>query len=132
MVVKQITKNENEALQTFIQRILDELGMQVLQIVLFGSKARGDSNADSDVDVLILANEENRRLQERINIIASQISLDREVLFNPVLIAKDRWAKMANERFSICRNVERDGIMLFNRPALNSSASGERRLRRAR
>jgi predicted nucleotidyltransferase len=115
MVVDKITKKENVALRTFIQRTLDELNTQVFQVILFGSKARGDSNADSDVDVLILANEENRRLQERINIIASQISLDHDVLFNPLLIAKDRWAKMADERFSICRNVERDGIMLFQR-----------------
>jgi len=113
MVVDRITKNENTALWKFIQRILDELGTQVLQIILFGSKARGDSNADSDVDVLILANEENRRLQERINIIASQISLDYDVLFNPLLIANVRWAQMMDERFSICRNVERDGIILF-------------------
>lgn len=115
VVVSQITNNENAALRTFIQRILDELNTQVFQVILFGSKARGDSNADSDVDVLILANEENRRLQEKVNIIASQISLDYDVLFNPLLIARDRWTQMVSEKFSICHNVERDGILLFNR-----------------
>jgi predicted nucleotidyltransferase len=119
MVVSQITKNENAALRTFVQRILDELGAQVFQIILFGSKARGDSNADSDVDVLILVNEENRRLQERINIIASQISLDYDVLFNPLLIAEARWRQMSRERFSVCRNVERDGVVLFSRSTSN-------------
>lgn len=116
MVVDQITKTENTALRTFIQRVLDELDAQVSQVILFGSKARGDSNADSDVDVLILASEENRRLQERVNIIASQISLDFDILFNPLLIAETRWRQMSRERFSVCRNVERDGVTLFNRP----------------
>ncbi|MGQ9833268.1 MAG: nucleotidyltransferase domain-containing protein [Candidatus Villigracilaceae bacterium] len=115
MVVDQITKNENAALRTFLQRVLDELGAQVSQVILFGSKARGDSNADSDVDVLILASEENRRLQERINIIASQVSLDFDILINPLLIAEARWRQMSRERFSICRSVERDGVMLFSR-----------------
>jgi len=115
VVVDQITQNENAALRTFVQRVLDELGAQVFQVILFGSKARGDSNADSDVDVLILANEENRRLQETINKIASQISLDYDVLFNPLLIAEARWRQMSSERFSVCRNVERDGVTLFNR-----------------
>jgi len=115
MVIDQITQTENAALRTFVQRVLDELDAQVFQIILFGSKARGDSNADSDVDVLILANEENRRLQEKINIIASQISLDYDVLFNPLLIAEARWKQMSNERFSVCRNVERDGVVLFQR-----------------
>ena len=116
MVVDQITQTENTALRTFVQRILAELDAQVFQVILFGSKARGDSNADSDVDVLILANEENRRLQETINVIASQISLDYDVLFNPLLIAEARWRQMSSERFSVCRNVERDGVMLFSRP----------------
>ena len=120
MVVSRITRNENAALRTFVQRILGELGAQVWQIILFGSKARGDSTADSDVDVLILTSEENRRSQERINIIASQVSLDYDILFNPLLIAKDRWTQMTNERFSICRNVERDGITLFSRPVVKT------------
>lgn len=119
MVVDQITKNENAALRTFVQRILSELGAQVFQVILFGSKARGDSNTDSDMDVLILANEENRRLQETINVIASQISLDYDVLFNPLLIADTRWRQMSRERFSVCRNVERDGVVLLNREKLN-------------
>ena len=114
MVIDQITQTENAALRIFIQRVLDELDAQVFQVILFGSKARGDSNADSDVDVLILANEENRRLQETINIIASQISLDYDVLFNPLLIAEARWRQMSSERFSVCRNVERDGVTLFS------------------
>jgi len=122
MVVDQITKNENAALRTFIQRILDELDAQVFQIILFGSKARGDGNADSDMDVLILASAENRRLQETVNIIASQVSLDYDILFNPLLIANARWTQMSSERFSICRNVERDGIMLFS---VNVTASRE-------
>ena len=120
MVVSRITRNENAALRAFVQRILGELGAQVRQVILFGSKARGDSNADSDVDVLILTSEEDRHLQERINIIASQVSLDYDILFNPLLIAKDRWTQMANERFSICRNVERDGITLFSRPVVKT------------
>ena len=120
LVVDKVTKTESAALQGFIQRVLEELGAQVAQIILFGSKARGDSNADSDVDVLILANEENRRLREIINIIASQTSLEYDVLFNPLLIAEARWGKMSQERFSVCRNVERDGVMLFSRSTSNS------------
>ena len=119
LVVDKVTKTESAALQGFIQRVLEELGAQVAQIILFGSKARGDSNTDSDVDVLILAKEENRRLREIINVIASRTSLEYDVLFNPLLIAEARWGQMSQERFSVCRNVERDGIMLFNRSAPN-------------
>ncbi len=115
LAISQITKKEGEALQTFVQRLLAELGQQVAQVFLFGSKARGDSSADSDVDVLILAKDEDWQLQKTISKISSQIDLDYDILLNTLLIADKRWKQMSEERFSICRNVEREGILLFNR-----------------
>ncbi len=115
LALKLVSKKEAEALQAFIQRLLAELEGRVFQIILFGSKARGHSAENSDIDVLILAGEENWQLQKNINKIASRIDLDYDVLLNPFLIAEERWRQMSKERFSICRNVERDGITLFSR-----------------
>lgn len=114
LAISQVTKKEGEALQTFIQRLLAELGQQVVQVILFGSKARGSSTADSDVDLLILVKDEDRQLQKTISKISSQVDLDYDVLLNTLLIADKRWKQMSAERFSLCRNVERDGINLFN------------------
>lgn len=113
LALSQVTKKENEALQTFIQRLQAELGQQIVRIILFGSKARGNSAADSDVDVLILAKNEDRQLQKAISKISSQVDLDYDILLNSLLIADKRWMQMSKERFSLCRNVERDGILLY-------------------
>jgi predicted nucleotidyltransferase len=113
LALSQVTKKENKALQSFIQRLQDELGQQIVQIILFGSKARGNSAADSDVDVLILAKNEDRQLQKAISKISSQIDLDYDILLNSLLIAEKRWTQMSKERFSLCRNVERDGVLLY-------------------
>lgn len=114
LVINRITKKENDALQAFNQRLLSELGKQVRQVILFGSKARGDSAPDSDIDVLILAEEEGRQLRKTISKISSQIGLDYDVCLGALLIADKRWRQMSIERFSLCRNVERDGILLFS------------------
>jgi predicted nucleotidyltransferase len=113
VAISRITKNENDALQAFIQRLLTELGEQAQQVILFGSKARGDSAPDSDIDVLILADEENRQVRKTISKISSQIGLDYDVCLGALLIANKRWRQMSSERFSLCRNVERDGVLLF-------------------
>jgi predicted nucleotidyltransferase len=114
MAINQITEKEKDALRAFNQRLLTELGKQVKQVILFGSKARGDSAPDSDMDVLILTDEESRQLRKTISKISSQIGLDYDVCLGTLLIANNRWQQMANERFSLCRNVERDGILLIN------------------
>jgi predicted nucleotidyltransferase len=114
MAISRITKKENDALLAFNQRLLIELGKQVQQVILFGSKARGDSAPDSDIDVLILTDGENRQLRKTISKISSQIGLDYDVCLGALLIANKRWQQMSSERFSLCRNVERDGILLFS------------------
>lgn len=113
LALSQVTQTENEALQTFVQRLRAELGGEILKVILFGSKARGNSTPDSDVDVLILAKSEDRQLQKAISKISSQIDLDYDILLNSLLIADKRWMQMSKERFSLCRNVERDGALLY-------------------
>ncbi|MBE7432672.1 MAG: nucleotidyltransferase domain-containing protein [Anaerolineales bacterium] len=113
LALSQMTPKENEALQTFIQRLLAGQERQIVEVILFGSKARGNSTPDSDVDVLILAKTEDRQLQKAISKISSQIDLDYDILLNSLLIADKRWKQMSKERFSLCRNIERDGILLY-------------------
>jgi len=113
MVINKITQKENEALRAFNQLLVSQLGKQVLQVILFGSKARGDSALDSDIDLLILAEDENPQLRKTISKISSQIGLDYDVCLGALLIAQKRWEQMTSERFSLCRNIERDGILLF-------------------
>lgn len=115
LAIGKLSPNENQALQTFVQSLLKKMGRQVLGLTLFGSKARGDSAPDSDIDILILTQAENWRLRREISSVSSGVGLDYDVLINTIIISADRWAQMTRERFSLCRNVERDGITLFNR-----------------
>lgn len=46
--------NKNKVLQGFIKYLTCLYPEQVVSIELFGSKARGDSRHDSDIDILII------------------------------------------------------------------------------
>ena len=115
LAIKKLTQKENQAVYQFIQSLAKNLGEQVTAMTLFGSKARGDSTADSDIDLLILTKSENRNLRRQVRSVSSSIGIDHDILINTIVISSDRWAQMTRERFSLCRNVERDGIALFSR-----------------
>jgi len=89
----------------------------VRRIVLFGSKARGDSEPDSNIDILIVVDEESWPLRDAISAIAAWVSLEHGVLIGPWVIGQGRWARMARERFSLYENVARQGIPLTLEPA---------------
>lgn len=104
-------------MQAFLQRLYRAHGTLVEQVVLFGSKARGDSGPDSDIDLLIIVEEESWPLRNAISDIASGVSLEYGVLIGPRVIGRERWERMAWERFSLYENVAREGIPLILEPA---------------
>lgn len=103
---------EQDALASFLSRLESEHGDRVIDSVLFGSKARGDSEPDSDIDILLIVDCDDWRFRHQISDIASSIALDYDVLIGSFVIARDRWEMMKRERFSLYENVARDGIPL--------------------
>ena len=49
-----LTKDEKLAVEEFSARLRDRFPREIEGIKLYGSKARGESNNESDVDVLIV------------------------------------------------------------------------------
>ncbi len=105
-----LTPPERQALQAFTVYLRTELGAQVQHIALFGSKARGDSQKDSDIDVLVILHQENRHLRRQILRQAARLSLKYDVLLSPRVIGADRWAQMRG--FSLYQNVQREAVTL--------------------
>lgn len=105
-----LTSEERTSIQAFLQRLYRVYGDAVQQTILFGSKARGDSGPESDIDILIIVAEESWTLRDNISLIAAQESLAHDVLIGPRVIGKERWNRMARDRFNLYENVSREGI----------------------
>ena len=105
-----LTASEQRALQEFAQYLQLHFANQVMRIALFGSKARGDSGRDSDIDVLIILASEDRPLRREILRQAARLSLKYDVLLSPRVIGVDRWEQM--QGFSLYQNVQREATRL--------------------
>ncbi len=105
-----LTRREQQAIYDFLQRLQHSFGQAVRQMTLFGSKARGDSGPDSDIDILIIMDEESWPLRNSISDIASDVSLEYNLLIDPRVIGRERWERMARENLSLYQNIAREGI----------------------
>lgn len=101
---------EQQALEEFVDYLQNSIPNQVETVALFGSKARGDSHRDSDIDVLVILSQENRELRRKILKQAARFSLEYDVLLSPRIIGADRWQKM--QGFSLFENVQREAAGL--------------------
>lgn len=110
--LSRLNEKETEAVRFFVKRLNQELGSQLKIVALFGSKARGAGRQDSDIDILIIVEQENWLLRREISGWAAEISLEYDALLEPHVIGSERWARMSRQKFTLYQNIAQDRIVL--------------------
>jgi predicted nucleotidyltransferase len=105
-----LTSEERVAITEFTTRIQDLFPERILSATLFGSKARGDADAESDIDLLVLVDEESNSLRSELWRIASDVSLEHNVVLSVRVYAQARWAESRRMRLPLYRTIVADGI----------------------
>lgn len=73
------------AIQQLASTLRKRFGTHLVKIILFGSRARGDYEPDSDYDVLVLLDEVTKEIRDEIDEIVWQIGWDNDVLITSIV-----------------------------------------------
>lgn len=83
----------------------------VERVILYGSKARGDDHAESDIDLLILTSRPVDHAEENRVVHALYVlELELGVLLTPLVVSTEEWDHGLYQVLPLHREVERDGI----------------------
>jgi predicted nucleotidyltransferase len=109
--LKILNKKEKEALKELKSRLKKQISNT--DVILYGSKARGNSEKFSDIDLLILVDKKvDRKLKEKIIDIRYDIELKYDVVFGLVIENKNFWDSSLANAMPFHQNVEKEGILL--------------------
>jgi len=107
-----LTSNDQTAVMEYIARIRSRFSDRILAVILFGSKARGEASAESDIDLLVLVDADNNELRSELWRIASDVSLEYNVVLSPRVFGQARWAEARRMRLPLYRAIAEDGVPL--------------------
>lgn len=98
-----------------VNRIKDVMAKDKPRIstILYGSEARGESRADSDIDLLLLVDADRLSVADEEKIIEPlyDIELETGILINATVMPKKKWrSRQTTTPFYL--NVQREGIVL--------------------
>jgi len=108
----RLRANEVEGINAFTSALVAAQGDNLLASFLFGSKARGDAGADSDVDLLIVVDRLEPPIRWQIRELAADCSLEHSLLINTHILDRERWAEHVFYHSTLWREIERDGVAL--------------------
>ena len=114
--LSHLRSNERDGLVAFVDRLRQRYGGDLLRVTLFGSKARGDFDDESDLDLLVvvrMANGDYRQYWNEIVGIAWDVELAYSIVTSLVIKDAADYETMREHQLLLARNIERDGIELW-------------------
>lgn len=111
--------NERQMGESFVEKLLEKFGEQVLAVILFGSRARGDATDESDMDLFIIMSEVDNATKREIRFLATEIWLEHGIFLSTSIVSKAHWQQMQEIETGLYGNINDDGIILFQRFRLN-------------
>lgn len=106
----QLTSEEQQWLDEYRRTLAEQFPDVIDQITLFGSKARGEATAASDLDVLIIIRAGNWKLKEAIARPGYLLAIGTDVVPSFIVYTVEEWERRRQIRAPLWQMVTRDGV----------------------
>jgi predicted nucleotidyltransferase len=107
-----LTLDEREAVFEFVKRLRALFGPSIQEIILFGSKARGQSGGNSDIDILIVLDKISIQIKKAISELAAEQNIKHNVLISTIRYDTATWGNPAIQASPFGQAVKHEGIWL--------------------
>jgi uncharacterized protein len=105
--------NKEAIIKDFTETMKNHYGDRLSKIILYGSYARGDFNEESDIDFLVLLNDEEVRTSKEILNIGDKLydlSVSFLTMISARVIPQFHYEEYDNLFF---RNIKKDGLLIY-------------------
>ncbi len=100
---------DKKVLQQLKQMLQERVNVH--QIILFGSRARGDADAESDMDVLVIVDQPiNREVRHAVSECTWQAGFDAGIVVTAILFARDEWENGPEYYAPLAEAVRTEGV----------------------
>ena len=109
----ELNKNQREAIIRYLSILNKKYKEEILEVILYGSVARGEPALESDIDLLIVTANGGQELRDEISMACFDIILQTEVILSPLVMDEETYEWHKKYRDPLYNSLQRDGIDLW-------------------
>ena len=106
----QLTVEEQAWLDAYRKALNKQHPAAVEEVLIYGSKARGQAHAESDLDVLLIVRDDAAELKRELRRIGYLLAATTEVLPSILAYTQEEWESRKRSGSSFHKAVERDAV----------------------
>jgi len=104
-----LTEKERHITEQF-KRHLHDYGVECFDLIVFGSRARGDADKDSDLDLLVIVENLNKKIREVIRHCAWEIGFENDIIIQAIIMTREETENSPQRSSLLMTAVNREGI----------------------
>ncbi len=106
---------EKDAVKRATKKLKKVLGNDLIAVVAFGSRIRGDFSQESDLDILVIVKKRTFDIIDTINQFFTDEEKQTDIYFSVVVKGIDSFEKERTYNTTFYRNIKKEGIVLHGR-----------------
>ena len=107
-----LTPAESAAIDEFVAAVRSLLGEELREVRLFGSRARGEGTAESDIDLAVIVTSAGRARRREVYDLAFDLGLRHRVQLAPAAITETQLADLRARERRFALDLDREGTRL--------------------
>lgn len=105
-----LTAEERAWLEAYRRTLDEQFPGQIEQLIIYGSKARGDATPDSDLDVLVVIREGDWRMKKALSFLGYDLAIGTDVVPSIQIYTVAEWGRLERRQSVFREAVEREGV----------------------
>jgi predicted nucleotidyltransferase len=103
---------EKKILEELKRKLTELLGDRLKKLILYGSRARGDYDEESDIDIAVIVRGLTRELKNRILDMVADIEVEHLTPLSTLVLSEEDFEFLKKRERRIALDIEREGIPL--------------------
>lgn len=110
-----MSQKVTDLLEQYVSEIKKIYGSHLKKVILYGSYARGDFKADSDIDIMILLDLSDmglKKYSQKLSYMTYDFNMDHDLDIRPFAKSEEHFKKW-RVNYPFYANVSKEGIVLY-------------------